>query len=152
MNKKYIELRMIFQRQKKEFGVDDCNELIEKIKSTYKEVVMTKDKKDLANLLLDVEDHIDSLNDIRIMKYKVVDEAKTKRDNRIKLEQDGFTLEVGDVKGFRDLLKQVNRMLLIKTYRAVGYNKLRAAEVLGVSVKTIYDRIRELQKAGYEVQ
>jgi DNA-binding NtrC family response regulator len=43
---------------------------------------------------------------------------------------------------------EAERMLIIKTLEATGQNKTRAAEILGVSLKTLHNKLKEYSQAG----
>lgn len=50
-------------------------------------------------------------------------------------------------------LSAVKRELLMQTLNLTGGNKVKAAEILGVSIKTLYNNLKEYQSeglAGYE--
>ena len=43
---------------------------------------------------------------------------------------------------------EAERMLILKTLEATGQNKTRAAEILGVSLKTLHNKLKEYSQAG----
>ena len=43
---------------------------------------------------------------------------------------------------------EAERMLIIRTLEATGQNKTRAAEILGVSLKTLHNKLKEYSQAG----
>jgi DNA-binding NtrC family response regulator len=43
---------------------------------------------------------------------------------------------------------EAERMLIIRTLEATGQNKTRAAEILGVSLKTLHNKLKEYNQAG----
>ncbi|HWG21850.1 MAG TPA: sigma-54 dependent transcriptional regulator [Terracidiphilus sp.] len=43
---------------------------------------------------------------------------------------------------------EAERMLIVKTLEATGQNKTRAAEILGVSLKTLHNKLKEYSQAG----
>lgn len=45
---------------------------------------------------------------------------------------------------------EAERMLILRTLEATGQNKTRAAEILGVSLKTLHNKLKEYNRAGRE--
>ena len=45
---------------------------------------------------------------------------------------------------------EAERMLIVRTLEATGQNKTRAAEILGVSLKTLHNKLKEYSRAGEE--
>src|SRR5580658_5335766 len=45
---------------------------------------------------------------------------------------------------------EAERMLIVRTLEATGQNKTRAAEILGVSLKTLHNKLKEYNRAGEE--
>jgi DNA-binding NtrC family response regulator len=43
---------------------------------------------------------------------------------------------------------EAERMLILKTLEATGQNKTRAAEILGVSLKTLHNKLKEYNQGG----
>jgi DNA-binding NtrC family response regulator len=43
---------------------------------------------------------------------------------------------------------EAERMLILKTLEATGQNKTRAAEILGVSLKTLHNKLKEYSQSG----
>ena len=43
---------------------------------------------------------------------------------------------------------EAERMLILKTLESTGQNKTRAAEILGVSLKTLHNKLKEYSQAG----
>ncbi len=42
---------------------------------------------------------------------------------------------------------EAERLLILRTLEAVGQNKTRAAEILGVSLKTLHNKLKEYSRA-----
>jgi DNA-binding NtrC family response regulator len=47
-------------------------------------------------------------------------------------------------------VNQAERMLIMRTLEATGQNKTRAAEILGVSLKTLHNKLKEYTRARDE--
>jgi DNA-binding NtrC family response regulator len=45
---------------------------------------------------------------------------------------------------------EAERMLIVRTLEATGQNKTRAAEILGVSLKTLHNKLKEYNRSGEE--
>jgi DNA-binding NtrC family response regulator len=45
---------------------------------------------------------------------------------------------------------EAERMLILRTLEAAGQNKTRAAEILGVSLKTLHNKLKEYNQAREE--
>jgi transcriptional regulator with PAS, ATPase and Fis domain len=45
---------------------------------------------------------------------------------------------------------EAERLLILRTLEATGQNKTRAAEILGVSLKTLHNKLKEYSRAGDE--
>jgi len=45
---------------------------------------------------------------------------------------------------------EAERMLILRTLEVTGQNKTRAAEILGVSLKTMHNKLKEYRLAGDE--
>jgi len=45
---------------------------------------------------------------------------------------------------------EAERQLIMRTLEATGQNKTRAAEILGVSLKTLHNKLREYSRMRYE--
>jgi DNA-binding NtrC family response regulator len=65
--------------------------------------------------------------------------------------------DAGDASGRLSLtvgstLADAERKLLLATLHAVGGDKKRAADILGISVKTIYNRLNVYEAAGHDVE
>jgi DNA-binding NtrC family response regulator len=45
---------------------------------------------------------------------------------------------------------EAERQLIMRTLEATGQNKTRAAEILGVSLKTLHNKLREYGRTRYE--
>jgi len=52
-------------------------------------------------------------------------------------DADGVRLEVGTTVG------EAEKMLILKTLAATNNNKTRAAEILGISLKTLHNKLKE---------
>jgi DNA-binding NtrC family response regulator len=57
-------------------------------------------------------------------------------------EGDGIRMEVGTTVG------EAEKMLILKTLAATNNNKTRAAEILGISLKTLHNKLKEYGSAG----
>jgi len=55
---------------------------------------------------------------------------------------DGIRMEVGTTVG------EAEKMLILKTLAATNNNKTRAAEILGISLKTLHNKLKEYGSAG----
>jgi transcriptional regulator with PAS, ATPase and Fis domain len=47
---------------------------------------------------------------------------------------------------------EAERMLILRTLEATGQNKTRAAEILGVSLKTLHNKVKEYSQTGEELE
>ena len=45
---------------------------------------------------------------------------------------------------------EAERLLILRTLEATGQNKTRAAEILGVSLKTLHNKLKEYSRAPEE--
>ena len=52
-------------------------------------------------------------------------------------DADGVRLEVGTT------VEEAEKMLILKTLTATNNNKTRAAEILGISLKTLHNKLKE---------
>ncbi|MGH9569796.1 MAG: helix-turn-helix domain-containing protein, partial [Candidatus Angelobacter sp.] len=57
-------------------------------------------------------------------------------------EGDGIRLEVGSTVG------EAEKLLILKTLAATNNNKTRAAEILGISLKTLHNKLKEYGSAS----
>jgi transcriptional regulator with PAS, ATPase and Fis domain len=57
-------------------------------------------------------------------------------------EGDGIRLEVGTT------VEQAEKMLILKTLAATNNNKTKAAEILGISLKTLHNKLKEYGSAS----
>ena len=55
---------------------------------------------------------------------------------------DGIRLDVGTT------VEQAEKMLILKTLGATNNNKTRAAEILGISLKTLHNKLKEYGSAS----
>ncbi|MBV8477581.1 MAG: sigma-54-dependent Fis family transcriptional regulator, partial [Acidobacteria bacterium] len=49
--------------------------------------------------------------------------------------------------GVGTTVEEAERLLILKTLQATGNNKTRAAEILGISLKTLHNKLKEYGSA-----
>jgi DNA-binding NtrC family response regulator len=49
-------------------------------------------------------------------------------------------------------MDEAERQMILRTLEATGQNKTRAAEILGLSVKTMHNKLKEYGQAREELQ
>jgi DNA-binding NtrC family response regulator len=59
-------------------------------------------------------------------------------------DPDGVRLGVGTT------VEEAEKMLILKTLEATSNNKTRAAEILGISLKTLHNKLKEYGSAAAE--
>jgi DNA-binding NtrC family response regulator len=67
--------------------------------------------------------------------------AKTQPLSSLASDANLFTVHVGNT------VDEVERLLILRTLEATGQNKTRAAEVLGISLKTLHNKLKEYSRA-----
>jgi DNA-binding NtrC family response regulator len=70
-----------------------------------------------------------------------VRELRNTIERAVILCQDGAPLDVGTT------VDEAERLLILRTLEATGQNKTRAAEILGVSLKTLHNKLKEYSRA-----
>ena len=60
------------------------------------------------------------------------------------LDGNSITVRVGAT------VDEAERLLILRTLEAAGQNKTRAAEILGVSLKTLHNKLKEYSRARQE--
>jgi DNA-binding NtrC family response regulator len=49
-------------------------------------------------------------------------------------------------------VEEVERLLIMRTLESTGQNKTRAAEILGVSLKTMHNKLKEYSQARIDIE
>jgi DNA-binding NtrC family response regulator len=64
----------------------------------------------------------------------------------------GLKISAGDGDGIRmdvgTTVEEAEKMLILKTLAATNNNKTRAAEILGISLKTLHNKLKEYGASG----
>ncbi|HVU47311.1 MAG TPA: sigma-54 dependent transcriptional regulator [Terracidiphilus sp.] len=68
--------------------------------------------------------------------------GKSKGTQTVTSDAGGISLPVGTT------VDEAERMLILRTLEATGQNKTRAAEILGVSLKTLHNKLKEYNRAA----
>ena len=62
--------------------------------------------------------------------------------------QDRIRALIDRRRSIQDGLEEAERLLILKTLEATSNNKTRAAEILGISLKTLHNKLKEYGSAG----
>ena len=74
------------------------------------------------------------------------DSAKITQRPRLHRTPSAVTVRVGAT------VDEAERLLILRTLEATGQNKTRAAEILGVSLKTLHNKLKEYGREQQEVK
>lgn len=156
----YIQLRMFFQSRRNELTIRELRKIIKDTEEVKKLQVFRKEVEDCEDLILDVRVFIENL----IQKKKVEREFEAKRDEqRLKFLEGKTIRQIEELKqnpvsnilelkedDFKvgDLWRKVEKDLYRRTLVYFKGNRTQTSNALGVSIRTLRNRINDWKREG----
>lgn len=151
----YYHAREHFQRHKYDFKEDQLKSLAVDINTYYNKTDKMRHKVKLANLLLDIEHQIDLCQDSRILMSDIMKEKAKHppvklmaKDSVVEIDKKFFSIQLKNgVEEELGLLAKIQREVILGLMEKYD-NKTKCARLLGITVKTLYNRLDEYKNMG----